>query len=152
MKFASGFASNIGNCISEEGNKLQGLKTHDCHILLQRLLAIGVKGLVLKNIYNAFAELGKFFRDICSKTLVRVEVEHLKDKIAQIMCDLEMIYPPAFFDVMVHLAVHLPEQALLRGPVQYGWMYPIERRLCTFRRCCHLSKGRLGKISPRYYL
>jgi hypothetical protein len=28
---------------------------------------------------------------------------------------------------MVHLAVHLPDEALLRGPVQYGWMYPIER-------------------------
>ena len=34
VKFASGFASNIGNCISDEGNKLQGLKTHDCHVLL----------------------------------------------------------------------------------------------------------------------
>ena len=25
------------------------------------------------------------------------------------------------------------DQTLLRGPVQYGWMYPIERRLCTFK-------------------
>jgi hypothetical protein len=30
---------------------------------------------------------------------------------------------------MVHLAIHLPKEAMLRGPVQYGWMYPIERRL-----------------------
>ena len=37
------------------------------------------------------------------------------------------------FDVMVHLAVHLPDEALLRGPIQYGWMYPIERRLGTFK-------------------
>jgi hypothetical protein len=47
---------------------------------------------------------------------------------------LEKIFPPAFFDVMVHLAVHLPDEALLRGPVQYGWMYPIERRLYTLKR------------------
>jgi hypothetical protein len=50
-----------------------------------------------------------------------------------ILCKLEKIYPPTFFDVMVHLAVHLPDEALLRGLVQYGWMYPIERRLGTFK-------------------
>jgi len=53
--------------------------------------------------------------------------------IVLILCKLEKIYPLAFFDVMVHLAVHLPDQALLRGPVQYGWMYAIERRLGTFK-------------------
>ena len=35
---------------------------------------------------------------------------------------------------MLHLAVHLPDKALLRGPVNYGWMYPIERLLCTLKR------------------
>lgn len=60
-------------------------------------------------------------------------MERLRDKIPTILCDLEKIYPPAFFDVMVHLAVHLPDEALLRGPVQYGWMYPIESRLGTFK-------------------
>jgi hypothetical protein len=42
--------------------------------------------------------------------------------------------PPTLFDVMWHLAVHLPDEALLQGPVQYGWMYPIERRLYTLKR------------------
>ncbi|GMP35949.1 hypothetical protein CsSME_00008210 [Camellia sinensis var. sinensis] len=30
---------------------------------------------------------------------------------------------------MVHLAIHLPYEAMLGGPVQYRWMYPIERML-----------------------
>jgi hypothetical protein len=50
-----------------------------------------------------------------------------------ILCKLEKIFPPAFFDVMVHLCVHLPDAALFRGPVQYGWMYPRERRLGTLK-------------------
>ena len=133
VMFPLGFASNIANCLNAEGNKLQGLKTHDCHILLQRLLAIGIKDLVKPNMYNVIAELGRFFREICSKTLDRDVVKRLKEDIAVILCKLELIYPPAFFDVMVHLAVHLPDEALSRGPVQYGWMYPIERRLCTFK-------------------
>ena len=52
-------------------------------------------------------------------------LECLRDKIPTILCDLEKIYPPAFFDVMVHLVIHLPDEALLRCPIQYRWMYPI---------------------------
>jgi hypothetical protein len=122
VRFPSGFASNITNHISADGHKLQGLKTHDCHILLQRLLAIGVKRLVKDHIYEALAQLGRFFREICSKTLTRSDVKCLKNEIPEILCKLELIYPPTFFDVMVHLAIHLPHEALQKGPVQYGWM------------------------------
>jgi hypothetical protein len=58
-----------------------------------------------------------------------------------ILCKLEKIFPSSFFDVMVHLCVHLPDEALLRGPVQYGWMYPIERRLGT-KFCKEQGKAR----------
>ncbi|KAL0877796.1 hypothetical protein Bca101_027502 [Brassica carinata] len=30
---------------------------------------------------------------------------------------------------MEHLAIHLPYEALLRGPVHYGWMYQYERAM-----------------------
>jgi hypothetical protein len=88
---------------------------------------------VKDHIYEALAQLGRFFREICSKTLTRSDVKHLKNEIPEILCKLELIYPPTFFDVMVHLAIHLPDEALQKGPVQYGWMYPIERQLCTFK-------------------
>ena len=42
-------------------------------------------------------------------------MEKLKWDIPLILCKLEKIFPPAFFDVMVHLAVHVPNEALLRG-------------------------------------
>ncbi|CAM8982349.1 unnamed protein product [Rhodiola kirilowii] len=35
---------------------------------------------------------------------------------------------------MVHLLIHLPEQVLLKGPVHYSWMYPIERQLGEYKR------------------
>jgi len=44
------------------------------------------------------------------------------------------VFPPAFFDVMVHLSIHLPNEARIAGPVQYRWMYPIERYL-HFLKC-----------------
>ena len=55
------------------------------------------------------------------------DLEKLQEQIVFILCKLEKIFPLAFFDVMVHLAIHLPYEARLGGPVQYQWMYPIER-------------------------
>ena len=37
------------------------------------------------------------------------------------------IFPPAFFDIMVHLTVHLVREVKLYGPVYLRWMYPFER-------------------------
>ena len=96
---------------------MHGLKTHDCHILLLHILLARLCGLVLKDVYEVIAELGRFFRQLCSKTLKVDALHQMKEDIVIILCKLEKIYPPAFFDVMVHLAVHLPDEALLRGPV-----------------------------------
>ena len=51
----------------------------------------------------------------------------LNEKIAVVLCKLEIIFPPTFFDVMEHLTVHLAYEARVAGPIQYRWMYPFER-------------------------
>lgn len=134
VRFPDGYAANLAKCVSPDECKLQSLKTHDCYILLQRLIQVGIRGIMDKEIYEAVADLGKKIRELCCKTLKLDVFERLKEEILVILCKLEKIFPPAFFDVMVHLAVHLPDEAILRGPVQYGWMYPIERRLLTCKR------------------
>ncbi|GJY26332.1 hypothetical protein Tco_0401058 [Tanacetum coccineum] len=48
-------------------------------------------------------------------------------KVVDIMCNLELIYPPGFFDIMIHLVIHLPLEALEGGPIRRWWMYPFER-------------------------
>ncbi|KAL0349683.1 UNVERIFIED_CONTAM: hypothetical protein Sradi_4117500 [Sesamum radiatum] len=50
------------------------------------------------------------------------------------MCNLEKIFPPAFFDSMEHLIVHLSYEARIGNPVQYRWMYPFERFLCELKK------------------
>jgi hypothetical protein len=75
--------------------------------------------LIRKDVYEAISELGNLFRELCSRNLMIDVVKRLKLKIPLILCKLEKIFLPAFFDVMVHLAVHLPDEALLIGHVQY---------------------------------
>ncbi|GKC97268.1 hypothetical protein Tco_1167543 [Tanacetum coccineum] len=58
-----------------------------------------------------------------------MEDDMLKAQIkgVDILCELEFIYPPALFDIMVHLVIHLPLEALEGGPIRPRWMYPFER-------------------------
>lgn len=93
-----------------------------------------MSGYVDKEISTTLFELGNFFQDLCSRILRRSELEKLEERIIHILCKLEKIFPPAFFDVMIHLAVHLPREAILGGPVQYRWMYPIERFLGALKK------------------
>ena len=127
MKYPDGYAANISRSVSTRNGRLLGLKSHDCHVLLQRILPIGMRGYIDKNLSTILFELGSWFQDICSKTLRLSDLEKLEERIVLILCKLEKIFPPVFFNVMVHLAVHLPREAMLGGPVQYRWMYPIER-------------------------
>ena len=76
-----------------------------------------------------FQGIGAFFRDLSTRTLKEDVVEQLHENIPILLCNLEMIFSPAFFDVMEHLAVCLPYEALLCGPVHYRWMYQYERAM-----------------------
>uniref|UniRef100_A0A2N9I4P1 DUF4218 domain-containing protein n=1 Tax=Fagus sylvatica TaxID=28930 RepID=A0A2N9I4P1_FAGSY len=69
---------------------------------------------------------------------------------ARALCQLEMIFPPSFFDVMMHLPVHLASEAMIAGPVQYRWMYPIERYLHTLKNYVRNRAHLDGSIAEGY--
>nr|GEZ96864.1 hypothetical protein [Tanacetum cinerariifolium] len=72
-------------------------------------------------------ELCSLFKQICSATLMEDDMLKSQIKVVDILCDLELIYPPALFDIMIHLVIHLPLEALEGGPIRPWWMYPFER-------------------------
>ncbi|WMV25908.1 hypothetical protein MTR67_019293 [Solanum verrucosum] len=152
VKFPDGYASNISRCVSADGVKLAKLKSHDYHVLLQRLLPIAIRGFGNKDVSLALIELGHFFQRLCCKTLKRDDLDQLERDIVIILCKLEMIFPPAFFDIMVHLAVHLPREAMYGGPVQYRWMYKIERFLCKLKRYVRNKARPEGSIAEGYII
>jgi len=127
VKFPDGYVSNMSRCLDTEKFKLFGMKSHDCHVFMQRLLPIAFRELLPSNVWQALTELSLFFKDLTSTTLRVVDLERLEVHIPQILCKLERIFPPGFFNSMEHLPVHLPYEARIAGPVQYRWMYPFER-------------------------
>ena len=105
------------------------MKSHDHHVFLEQLLPIAVRGLLPKQLCEPLIELSSFFKNLRSKTLTMKDLDTLKSQIPYTLCKLEMIFPPSFFSVMVHLVMHLVAKAKIAGPVRYRWMYPIERYL-----------------------
>jgi hypothetical protein len=63
-------------------------------------------------------------------------IEKLQQQVPDMLCKLEMIFPPGFFTPMLHLIVHLANEALLGGPVQYRWQFCIEREFKYIRYKC----------------
>ncbi|GJV92294.1 pyruvate kinase [Tanacetum coccineum] len=72
-------------------------------------------------------ELCSFFKQICSVTLMEDDMLKAQSKVVDILCNLELIYPPAFFDIMIYLVIHLPLEALEGGSIRPWWMFPFER-------------------------
>lgn len=52
------------------------------------------------------------FREMCLKTLKIGQFEELEARIALILCCFETIFP-SFFDIVVHLPIHIAEEANL---------------------------------------
>ena len=127
LKFSEGYSANLSRCVNIEERKIFGMKTHDCHVFLERLLPLAVRDFLPKKVSDALIELSNFFKELCSKVLQVDDLDCLETQIAITLCKLEQNFPPSFFDVMVHLAIHLSWEAKVAGPVPYRWMYPVER-------------------------
>ena len=67
-----------------------------------------------------------------------------------ILCKLERNFPLAFFDIMIHLMLHLPEEAILGGPVYMWWMYSFERYLKRLKDYVRNAAKPEGSISEGY--
>ncbi|XP_028104536.1 uncharacterized protein LOC114303594 [Camellia sinensis] len=55
------------------------------------------------------------------------KLDEIQKDLVVTLCLLEKYFPPSFFDVMVHLTVHLVREVRLCGPVHFRWMYQFER-------------------------
>lgn len=125
-----GYASNISRCVNMKDCIISGLKSHDCHVLIEDILPIALRSCYpSKEVMTIVIELADFFKKLCSKVISIPELDELQKKIVLTLCDMEKTFLPSFFTIMVHLMVHLVDEVKLGGPVHYRWMYPLERQV-----------------------
>ena len=126
LSLPDGYSSNFANIVDPTNTKLQNLKSHDYHVFMEVLLPIAFNALPA-DVLEPLASLSEYFRNVCASVLREDQLMEMHQQIAIILCKLETIFPPSFWNVMEHLPVHLAQEAYLGGPVHYRWMYPFER-------------------------
>ena len=68
---------------------------------MQQLLPIALRGSLPSHVTRPLIKLACFFRKICSKILRILDIANDEAEIVVTLCELEKIFPPSFFIVMV---------------------------------------------------
>jgi len=111
----SGYSSNIQSLVSMKDLKLVGLKSHNCHVLMQQLLRVAICSVLPQYVCHVISRLCFFFNTICSKIIDQTKLEEFQNDVVVILCQLKMYFSLLFFDIMVHLMVHLIRETLWFG-------------------------------------
>ena len=117
LKSPDEYLPNISRCVTRK--KTSCLKSHDHHVFIEQLLPFAIQGFLPRNVYEPLVELSMFFRNLCAKSITQEELDILQRRIPYTLSKLEMVFPPTFFDIMVHLVIHLAVEAKVAGPVRY---------------------------------
>ena len=91
-----GYSSNIKSLVQLNDLKLVGLKSHDCHVLMQQLLVMAIRDILPNKVRHAITHLCFFFNAICKKVIDPIKLDEFKNEVVIILCQLEMYFPPSF--------------------------------------------------------
>jgi hypothetical protein len=100
LMFPNGYAANLRRGVNLSTLRVNGMKSHDYHIWIQRLLPAMVRCYVPEHVWLALAELSYFFRQLCAKESSRTVIKDLENMAPVLLCKLEKIFPPGFFNLM----------------------------------------------------
>jgi hypothetical protein len=114
LKFRDGYIVGFRKAINMEKWKIKVLKSHNYHIFMERLLPVMFRGYLNDDMWMTLAELSLFCKQLCAKE-IKKEMEKLVKEIQVLLCKLEKIFPPGWFNLMQHLHVHLPYEAKIGG-------------------------------------
>ena len=149
-KLPSGYSSNIKRLVNTKEKKIMHLKSHDCHVLMTQLLPIAVRGILPKNVRGTIIKLCSWFNAISQKVIDPDKLLKLQSDVVDCLVSLEMIFPPSFFNIMIHLMVHIIKQIEILGPTFLHNMFPFERFMGILKKYVRNRSRPEGCIANGY--
>jgi hypothetical protein len=67
LKFLEGYAAGFRRAVNLDTGKLIGVKSHDYHIFMERLLPVMFREYLDDDVWTALADLSHFYRQLCAK-------------------------------------------------------------------------------------
>jgi hypothetical protein len=148
IRVPTGYSSRLGLRVGEK--KMQGLKSHDYHVIMEQLLPATIRGFLPELTRHAIIRLGHTFQRLCAKTVDRRELPRLKTYATETLCIIRRCFPPSFFDITTHLVVHLVDELDLCGPVHARWCYGVERYLYVLKKYVRNRARPEGSMASGY--
>ena len=78
-------------------------------------MPVAFRELLPTNVWKAIIELSLFFKSLIATIITNEDMAILESDIPIILCKLERIFPPSFFDSMKHLQFTCPMRHALQG-------------------------------------
>lgn len=75
MDILDGYDAKISCRTRVDFLKMNGFKSHDCHVFMQNLIPIAFRDMLPKRVVEPLFELSCFFRDLCSTNIKYKDVE-----------------------------------------------------------------------------
>lgn len=117
IRVPHGYCSKLSSLFNLKDVKLIGLKSDDYHMLMQEFFPIAILSILHQPIRYIIIRFFFFFKSIYSKNIILEKVDNMQQQVCVTLCLLEKFFPPLFFDIMVHLTMHLTSEVKLYGPV-----------------------------------
>ncbi|GJU49399.1 zinc finger, PHD-type containing protein [Tanacetum coccineum] len=118
VKLPDGFGSCFKHKVTDNDTNITGLKSHDCHIMMQRLLPYGLQNYLPDKIAKPIIDLCSLFKQICSATLMEDDMLKAQIKVVDILCELELIYPPVSLTLWFTWFIIYYRGSLKAGPIR----------------------------------
>jgi hypothetical protein len=95
-------------------------------------------------------KLCAFLNAISQNVINPEDLQRLQNDVAQCLVSFELVFPPSFFNIMMHLLVHLVEEITILGLVFLHNMFPFERFMGVLKKYVHNRARPEGSISKGY--
>jgi hypothetical protein len=152
VKVPYGYSGKISRYLDKAKQKFSGMKSHDCHMLMTQILSVAFRGIMGEHVRQTLFGLCNFFDVISWKSIGVKKLKRLLEEIVVILCKLDMYFPPTFFDIMVHLLVHIVENIVQLGPTFLHSMMPFERMNGVIKGYVHNRSRPDGSIAKGFLI
>jgi hypothetical protein len=136
LRTPSCYSANIRSLVDIPGKKLNSMKSHDCHVMMTQILPVASRNVLPKLVRETLMRLCLFFNTISQKVINLDTLDGLQLEVVKTLYQLEMYSMSSFFDIMVHLIVHIVHEIKYCGLVFLHNMYPFEWYMGNLKHYC----------------